>query len=46
MPVTRPEFEQTFPKLVEDVVDHGKHYGLPQVGLDWLQKVRLTVPPL
>ena len=39
MPVTRPEFEKTFPKLVDDVVAHSEHFGLPQVGRDWLRKV-------
>ncbi|KAF2230220.1 ERG20 farnesyl diphosphate synthase [Viridothelium virens] len=38
MPITRPEFERPFGKLVDDVIDHSKQYGLPQEGLDWLQK--------
>ncbi|KAI9662583.1 MAG: Farnesyl pyrophosphate synthetase [Bathelium mastoideum] len=37
MPITRPEFETSFPKLVGDVLADSKQHGFPQVGQDWLK---------
>ncbi|KAI9822547.1 MAG: Farnesyl pyrophosphate synthetase [Pycnora praestabilis] len=38
MPITRREFEAVFPKLVGDVSDHAKQYGLPSNALEWYEK--------
>lgn len=37
---TLKEFESVFPKLVEDLVEHSKKYGVPQQALDWYKNVR------
>lgn len=34
-PISRKDFESVFPKLVEDLNDHCKQYGLPQEALQW-----------
>ncbi|KAI9847972.1 MAG: Farnesyl pyrophosphate synthetase [Sclerophora amabilis] len=37
-PTTRKEFEAVFPKLVTDLVDHAKQYGMPENVLGWYRK--------
>ncbi|KAI9758441.1 MAG: Anaphase-promoting complex subunit 23 [Chaenotheca gracillima] len=36
--ITRGEFEGVFPKLVDELVDHARQYGLPQQALDWYKR--------
>lgn len=42
MPVTRNEFEDVFPKLVEDLKEHCNTYKLPDQALKWFEQVRTT----
>ncbi len=46
MATTRAEFEEVFPKLVEDLIDHAKQYGMPSDALEWYRKVNLQSPSL
>ena len=48
MPVTRAEFEEVFPKLMEDLSEHAKQYNIPPNALKWYQDVspfRFPPPP-
>ncbi|KAI9886997.1 MAG: Farnesyl pyrophosphate synthetase [Watsoniomyces obsoletus] len=36
--ITRAEFEEVFPKLVEDLINHAKQYGMPSDALEWYRK--------
>ncbi|KAL8685077.1 MAG: hypothetical protein Q9218_007988, partial [Villophora microphyllina] len=36
-PITLEEFESVFPKLVEDLSQHSKQYGIPEDALKWYQ---------
>ncbi|KAI9779567.1 MAG: Farnesyl pyrophosphate synthetase [Candelina submexicana] len=38
MPTTLEEFESVFPKLLEDLSEHAKQYGIPQNALEWYQQ--------
>ncbi|KAI9712367.1 MAG: Farnesyl pyrophosphate synthetase [Bogoriella megaspora] len=38
MPTTRPEFEKSFPPLVQDSVAYCKEHGLPQQALEWFEQ--------
>jgi hypothetical protein len=38
---TLKEFESVFPKLVEDLLDHAKHYKLPEEFVKWYKAVGL-----
>ncbi|KAI9682433.1 MAG: Farnesyl pyrophosphate synthetase [Trizodia sp. TS-e1964] len=37
-PTTLQEFEKVFPKLVDDLLDHARHYKTPDVALQWLRE--------
>ncbi|KAL8935290.1 MAG: hypothetical protein Q9211_004778 [Gyalolechia sp. 1 TL-2023] len=34
-PVSRKDFESVFPRLLDDLIDHSKQYGLPENALQW-----------
>lgn len=36
---TLKEFESVFPKLVEDLLAHAKHYNLPEAFVEWYKAV-------
>lgn len=36
--ITRHEFEEVFPQLVEDLVAHARQYGMPSNALDWYRR--------
>ena len=38
-PISLKEFEAVFPRLVEDLSQHSKQYGLPDDALKWYQDV-------
>lgn len=42
---TLKEFEDVFPKLQADLLEHAKKYNLPQEQLDWYKKVSSQPPP-
>lgn len=42
---TLKEFEDVFPKLQADLLEHAKKYNLPQEQLDWYKKVKAPSPP-
>jgi hypothetical protein len=39
MPITRQEFEEIFPQLVQDLTNHCCQYGLPEQALVWFRNV-------
>jgi len=39
MPVTRKEFEDVFPQLVDDLVANCKQSNLPEQALKWYKQV-------
>jgi farnesyl diphosphate synthase len=38
--ISRKDFEDVFPSLVEDVSQAAKQYNIPTAALEWFQKVR------
>ncbi len=40
MPATLKKFEEVFPQLVQDLIEHCKQYGLPQNALEWFEQVK------
>ena len=43
--ITRHEFEEVFPQLVEDLVAHARQYGMPSNALDWYRRVSTNTSP-
>jgi farnesyl diphosphate synthase len=39
MPITRPQFEEVFPQLIQDLTNHCCNYGLPEQALIWFRNV-------
>ena len=42
MPLTRQQFEQAFPSVIEDIKKHVKQTGLPESNYEWFAKVTFT----
>ena len=44
--ITRQEFEEHFPHMVEDLVSEADVYGMPSGALDWYRRVSKKTSPL
>ena len=44
MPTSLKDFETVFPRLVEDLKEHCKHYKLPDQALTWFEQVYHLTP--
>jgi farnesyl diphosphate synthase len=40
MSITREQFEEIFPQLVQDLTNHAVQYNLPEKALVWFRNVR------
>lgn len=39
---SRKSFEDVFPSLTQDLVDHAKKYNMPENALQWFEKVCIS----